>query len=129
LFANRNAGPTSATSPSLAQPGGPYGASTQYDESQPMTEEEIANAEVDGYKAQILQEKAGTNESGRRNRAHLARANEQMMAINNQLLQDSDVLNRAERNMAATSISEASLTCIDDQLLMGLQQPMRRSAA
>jgi hypothetical protein len=94
-----------------------------------MTEEEKADAEADGYKTQILQEKAGSNDSGRRNRAHLMRANEQMMAINNQLLQDSDVMNRAERNMAATSTSEASLTFFNDQLLMRLQQPMRRSAA
>jgi hypothetical protein len=107
LFANRDAGPKSATSPGLAQPGGTYGALTEYDESRPMTEEEKADAEAEGYKAQIEESQAAANDVGRRNYANMVAANERMAAMNAQLLQDSEVMKRAEANMDKTRISEA----------------------
>jgi hypothetical protein len=107
LFAGYNAGPKSTTSPSLGQPGGSYGDSMQYDESQPMTEEERADAEAEGYKAQIEETQAAANDVGRRNYANMVAANERMLALNTQLLQDSEVMKRAEANMDKTRISEA----------------------
>jgi hypothetical protein len=99
--------------PSARQPAGPgsgAGPQGQYgrDFSQ-MTEEEREEAEVSDYKRQILEEQKATNDVGRRNYQRMVEANERMRLMNEQLLQNTEALNRAELNMEKTSMHQLLL--------------------
>lgn len=115
LFANYNgpSKPTTRSSPTLAD--APYGSSMQDGESRPMTEEEWEDAEVAGITAQIVEEGAAANDVGRRNIDKLAMANAQMRAMNSQLRQNQELLDRAEKNMDKTRCeAEVSGVNLDD---------------
>jgi hypothetical protein len=117
LFDNYNGPAKQAAGPVSGQAGAPYDPSGQYGESQLMTEEEREEAEVNDIKARIEQEQMQTNEVGRRNYARMVEANERMRAMNTQLLQNSETLERAEANtdrtQAQADISGVNLDDLD----------------
>ena len=103
LFDNYNGPSKQAAGPVPGQTDTSYDPSMPYGESQVMTAEEREQAEVDNLKAQIEAEQMATNEVGRRNYARMVEANERLRAMNTQLLENSETLNRAEANTDRTS--------------------------
>jgi hypothetical protein len=104
LFSGYN-GPAKPTASSpFGQPGAPNRAPILGDDAQPMSEEERQQAEVDGIKMQIEETMVAANESGRRTHAGLKEGSARLKAMNEMLLQNSEVLGKAEDNMDKTSM-------------------------